>query len=229
MNIALFGHGKTGGLVEDVIKQSGKHKISFVIRSNNKEEIHRINKQNTDVAVDFTNAEAVLSNIDFCLTHEIPMVIGTTGWYDKLEKVESDCLNRHGSIVWGGNFSIGVNLFFELNKYAVELLRQFNYEPNIHEVQHVHKKDAPSGTAQVLAKQTAAAMNTSVDSINITSERLGDVVGQHIITYQSPNDCIKIEHSAKNRMGFAEGAVHAAEWIQNRRGFYNFADIFKQL
>ena len=140
-----------------------------------------------------------------------------------------DCLNRHGAIVWGGNFSIGVNLFFELNKYAVALLKQFNYEPDIREVHHVQKKDKPSGTAHVLAKQTAAAMNRSLDSIGIKSERLGDVVGQHAIYYRTPNDVITIEHDALNRRGFAEGAVRAAAFVRDRRGFYNFADVFKQL
>jgi len=229
MNIALFGYGKTGALVEDVIKQSGEHKISFIIRESNKEEKHRINKQNTDCVIDFTNAEAVLHNVDFCLTHEIPMVIGTTGWYDKMTSVENDVLNRHGAVVWGGNFSIGVNLFFELNKYAATLLKQFHYKPTIHEVHHVHKKDSPSGTAQVLANQTAAAMNANPDSISITAERIGEVVGQHAIRYATQNDVITIEHDALSRRGFAEGAVRAAEWIHDRRGFYNFADVFKQL
>lgn len=229
MNIALFGYGKTGALVEDVILKSGKHKVSFIIRESNKEEIHRINKQNTDCVIDFTNAEAVLHNVDFCLLHKIPMVIGTTGWYDKMTNVENACLNNHGAIVWGGNFSIGVNLFFELNKYAVALLKQFHYEPDIREVHHVHKKDKPSGTAQVLAQQTAAALNKSVDSIRIESERLGDVVGEHEINYRTPNDVIKISHNALSRKGFAEGAVRAAEWICDKRGFYNFADVFKQV
>ena len=229
MNIALFGYGKTGALVEQIIRESGKHKISFVIRHSNKEEIHRVNAQNTDCVIDFTNAEAALHNVDFCLTHKIPMVIGTTGWYGKMTSVENDCLNRHGSIVWGGNFSIGVNLFFELNKYAASLLKQFHYEPDIHEVHHAHKKDKPSGTALVLANQTAAAMNKNVDSIRIESERLGEIVGQHMIHYRTANDAITIEHNALNRMGFAEGAVRAAEWICDKRGFYNFADVFKQV
>ena len=229
MNIALFGYGKTGALVEDVIKSSGRHKVSFVIRSSNKEEIHRVNNRNTDCVIDFTNADAVLSNVDFCLDKQIPMVIGTTGWYDKMTSVENAVLNEHGAVVWGGNFSIGVNLFFELNKYAVALLQQFRYEPDIREVHHVHKKDKPSGTAHVLAAQTAAAMNRSVDSIAIESERLGEVVGQHAIRYRTANDVITIEHDALNRNGFAEGAVRAAEWIRDRRGFYNFAHVFKQL
>jgi 4-hydroxy-tetrahydrodipicolinate reductase len=229
MNIALFGYGKTGALVEYAIAHSGRHKVSFVIRASNKEERHRVNNKNTDCVIDFTSAEAVLGNVDFCLEHEIPMVIGTTGWYDELERVEMDCLNRHGAVVWGGNFSIGVNLFFELNKYAATLLKQFKYEPDIREVHHVHKKDAPSGTALVLAKQTAAEMNRSVGSIAVRSERLGDVVGQHTIRYRSEHDAITIEHNALDRKGFAEGAVRAAEWIRDKRGFYNFADVFKQL
>jgi 4-hydroxy-tetrahydrodipicolinate reductase len=229
MNIALFGFGKTGALVEQLVNASGDHRISFIVRYGNRSEIHRVNKQNTDVVIDFTNADAVLHNVDYCLTHQLPMVIGTTGWYSKLHEVENDCLNRHGSIVWGGNFSIGVNLFFELNKYAVELLKQFKYEPSITEVHHVQKKDAPSGTAQVLANHTAAGLHRSIDSIPIASERVGDVVGKHTVRYTTANDVISLDHEALNRRGFAEGALRAAAWICERRGFYNFADVFKQL
>ena len=229
MNIALFGYGKTGALVEEVINRSGQHNVSFIIRYGNRADIHKIDRTNTDVVIDFTNAEALLHNVDICLDKNIPMVIGTTGWYDKMANVENACLDKNGSIVWGGNFSIGVNLFFELNKYAVALLKQFNYEPSIHEVHHVHKKDKPSGTAQVLATQTAAAMNIETNNIEISSERVGDVVGKHTIHYTTPNDVISLDHNALNRTGFAEGAVRAAEWICDKRGFYNFAAIFKEL
>lgn len=230
MRIALLGYGKTGKLIKEVVEADGIHQLSFIVHYANRAELQSIDKENTDVAIDFTNAEAVMHNISYCLDRQIPLVIGTTGWYGKRSDVESDCLNRDGAIVWGSNFSVGVNVFFELNKFAAALLKKFDsYKPMITEIHHVHKKDAPSGTAKILAEDTAAAMNIEAAGIPIESLREGDVTGLHRIAYKTDNDVITLQHDALTRESFARGAIKAAEWVADKKGFYNFADIFKQL
>ena len=175
------------------------------------------------MVIDFTTPDAVLTNIEACLRAKKAMVVGTTGWYGEMERVRSAVEKAGTGFVFGANFSYGVNLFFQIVQAAAPALAH-GYSGHITERHHIHKKDAPSGTAVAIQRVLEQASGVRVD---ITSEREGDVTGTHTLELDSAGDRIVLTHEAKSRRTFAEGAVLAAEWIAGKTGFYDFKDIFR--
>lgn len=245
MNIALIGYGKMGKMIEDAnTKLQSPNNIVLKIDSKTPGAIEKLADHKIDVAIDFTTPDAVLTNIGVCLRLNIPLVIGTTGWYEKMEEVKINCEKKNGAIIYGSNFSIGVNLFFKLNEFLSAMMsKQNNYSVSIEETHHTEKKDKPSGTAISLANQIikndsrfekwvvgdakpALAKASADKELTIISNRENNVTGTHIVKYYSLIDDIEISHRAHSRSGFASGALFAAEFIQHKKGFYNFVDIF---
>ena len=226
MKILLLGVGKTGSLVADVAREHG-HALEVVYEAENSNAAALTNERlnGIDVVVDFTTPHCVLENICACLEHGKNMVVGTTGWYADIPHIKAEVERRKTGFVFGSNFSIGVNLFFDLVRAAAPALKH-EYSPQIYERHHVHKKDAPSGTAATMQKilQDASGME-----IEVTSFREGDVVGMHELVLDSAADSIYLCHDAKSRRGFAEGAIRAAEWVNGKTGFYDFKDIWRQM
>jgi len=226
MKILLLGIGKTGSLVREVAIERG-HRVDVVLESENAKAVGLTKPRlaDIDVVIDFTTPHCVLDNICACLEHGKNMVVGTTGWYERIPQFQAEVERVGTGFIFGSNFSVGVNMFFELVKTVAPALNQ-NYAAHIYERHHVHKKDAPSGTAatmqQILMKESSA-------EVEITSFREGEVVGMHELTLESAADTIYLCHDAKSRRGFAEGAVRAAEWLDGKKGFYEFKDIWRQV
>jgi 4-hydroxy-tetrahydrodipicolinate reductase len=226
MKIVLLGIGKTGSLVREVAIERG-HTVEVLLESENdkaagltKQRLARI-----DVVIDFTTPHCVLDNISACLECGKNMVVGTTGWYEKIPHIKAQVERGGTGFIFGSNFSVGVNMFFELVKTVAPALKQ-NYAAHIYERHHVHKKDAPSGTAATMQQ---ILQNESSADVEITSFREGEVVGMHELTLESAADTIYLCHDAKSRRGFAEGAVRAAEWLDGKKGFYEFKDVWRQM
>ncbi|HKD86443.1 MAG TPA: dihydrodipicolinate reductase C-terminal domain-containing protein [Terriglobales bacterium] len=226
MRIVVLGPGKTGSLVAEVGRERG-HQVQSIDEDVNKNGawLTPENLRDIDVAIDFTSPEAVLANIEGCLRAKKAMVVGTTGWYSQLDRVRAEVERAGSGFVFGANFSYGVNLFFQIMKAAAPALSH-SYSGHIHEIHHIHKKDAPSGTAIAMQRVLEQATHTQVD---ISSERAGEVTGTHTLELNSAGDRIILTHEAKSRRTFAEGAMLAAEWIVGQSGFYDFKDIFHQL
>jgi 4-hydroxy-tetrahydrodipicolinate reductase len=226
MKLFLLGVGKTGAIVADCATQRG-HSVEIVRAAQNQDAVALTAEslRGIDVVLDFTTPQAVLQNIEACLTAKKKMVVGTTGWYGALESVRRKVEEAGTGFVYGANFSIGVNLFYETARSAAAALKH-NYSGQIFERHHVNKKDAPSGTAVELEKIIRDASGTELE---ITSFREGQVVGMHELVLNSPNDTIYLCHDAKSRQGFAEGAVQAAEWIANKQGFFDFREIWRDV
>jgi 4-hydroxy-tetrahydrodipicolinate reductase len=237
MKIALLGYGKMGAEMERVI-QKHKHEVFLVIDSeddwNRKGDLLR----QCDVAIEFSTPSSVVGNIYHCFRENIPVVVGTTGWYEELEKVKQDVAKLNQSLFFAPNFSIGVNLFFELNRYLAKLMsNREEYEISIEETHHVHKQDAPSGTAIHLAndiihfigrkEKWVKELSENPEELGIKSFRLEDETGTHIVRYESDSDIITIRHNAKTRLGFALGALKAAEWLPGRKGFFEMNDLLQ--
>jgi 4-hydroxy-tetrahydrodipicolinate reductase len=226
MNIVLVGHGKTGSLVAEIARERG-HQVRVIEQEENENGIAltRESLAGVDAVIDFTTPDAVIANIEACARAGANMVVGTTGWYGEIPRVQQ-LVNQSGiGFVFASNFSIGVNLFFKIARTAAAALKH-GYKGSLMERHHVHKKDAPSGTAvtiQRLMEQDGG------EKLEITSLREGETVGMHVILLDSEADSILMTHDAKNRRGFAEGAVRAAEWVAGKKGFYEFRDIFDQL
>jgi 4-hydroxy-tetrahydrodipicolinate reductase len=222
----VLGPGKTGSLVAEVAREHG-HKTQIVDVDLNREGawLTPENLRDVDVVIDFTTPEAVLGNIDACVRARKPMVVGTTGWYGEMERVRSAVQQAGTGFVWGANFSYGVNLFFQIVKSAAAAL-QHDYTGHITEIHHIHKKDAPSGTAIAVQR---VIEEWSGKRIDIASERQGEVTGTHTLELESSGDRIVLTHEAKSRRTFANGAVLAAEWIAGRQGFYDFKDVFSHM
>lgn len=226
MNILLLGCGKTGSLVAEVARLRG-HEVEVMRSSDNPEgkALTSDRLARTEVVIDFTAPRAALLNIEACVNAGTAMVVGTTGWYDELPRLKRLVESKGGGFVYGANFSIGVNVFYEIARIAATALRH-NYFGQLFERHHATKMDAPSGTALALQRIIADASSTQVE---ITSFREGEVVGMHEFVLDSPNDDIYLCHDAKSRRGFAEGAVRAAEWVRGNKGFFDFKDIWQQL
>jgi 4-hydroxy-tetrahydrodipicolinate reductase len=224
MNLLVLGKGKTGSLVAEVARERG-HNVRVAGKSESQGGAALTRERLADVAVvlDFTTPAAVLDNIAACAAAGKNMVVGTTGWYDALPRVRELVAKSGIGFLYSANFSVGVNLFFGIARTAAVMLRQ-GYSGNIVERHHIHKKDAPSGTAVKLRQIIEDASGTRLE---IASVREGQVVGTHIIHLDSPSDSITLTHEAKSRRGFAEGAVRAAEWIAGKKGFFEFADALK--
>ena len=234
MNIALFGYGKMGKEIEAIAIKRG-HTIVLKINRSNLEIITDADLKKADVIIEFSTPHAVFENIKKCLNAHMPVVIGTTGWYDNFDAVKKLCGEKNGSLFHATNFSLGVNLFFKLNTYLAELMNKYpDYEISMEEIHHVHKLDKPSGTAITLAEQILAKTDKknkwsitdkSADTLFIKDVREGEVPGTHIIKYHSEVDDIEIMHKAHNRKGFALGAVIAAEFLNGKKGIYTMSDI----
>lgn len=226
MKLLVLGRGKTGALVAEVARDRG-HEVRSLGSQDNPEGrglTLEVLKQ-ADVVIDFTTPQAVLPNVIRCAEARVPIVVGTTGWHQYLEKVGELVRVRNAALLYGSNFSVGMNFFFKAIRAIAPILKQ-SYRGNIVERHHVHKKDKPSGTAVTLQNILESGSGVKVE---VASVREGDTVGMHLVMLDSVNDTILLTHDAKSRIGFAEGAVRAAEWLQGRTGFYEFPDIVDQL
>ncbi len=226
MNLLILGRGKTGSLVAEVARQRN-HSVQTVGSADNLDgaALTPAAIREVDAVIDFTTPHCVLANIETCIRAGKDVVVGTTGWYAELDHVHALVERHNTGFVYGANFSIGVNLFFEVARTAAAALSH-GYSGQIFERHHVHKKDAPSGTALALRSIVHEAGGQELE---ITSFREGDVAGMHEITLESEADKIYLCHDAKSRRGFAEGAVRAAEWLAGKKGFYDFKDIWREL
>jgi 4-hydroxy-tetrahydrodipicolinate reductase len=226
LNLLVLGRGKTGSLVYDVALEH-KHQVRMLGSSENRNGSALTPEMlsGIDVVIDFTTPAAVLKNIEACAIARKNMVVGTTGWYGELDRVRALVQQNNIGFVYGANFSFGVNLFFEIAKVAAEALKH-GYGGSVEEIHHVHKKDSPSGTA--LKLQQVLEQNSG-KKLGIASIREGDVPGTHTISLESESDGLTLTHEAKSRRGFAEGAVKAAEWLNGKRGFYEFREIFHEV
>jgi 4-hydroxy-tetrahydrodipicolinate reductase len=229
MKIALLGYGKMGKVIEKVALERG-HEI--VLRKSSSDTFDGLDS--ADVAIDFSIPDAAVGNISTCLHTNIPIVSGTTGWLDNYEKMTALCADKNGAFIYGSNFSLGVNLFFELNEYLAKMISKFpEYKASMEEIHHTQKLDAPSGTAITLAKgiidnsdySSWALENAKEDEILIDAKRIENVPGTHTVTYNSNVDAIEITHTAHNREGFALGAVIAAEWLVGKTGIFTMKDV----
>jgi 4-hydroxy-tetrahydrodipicolinate reductase len=222
----ILGRGKTGTLVAQVATERG-HEVRALASQENQDArgLTPDLLQQMDVVIDFTNPHAVIPNIVRCAEAGVPIVVGTTGWSQHLEKVRELIQERKGSLVYASNFSVGVNLFFKAIR-AIAPAMSKGYHASIVEKHHAQKKDKPSGTAATIRKILDPGAEHKVE---ITSLREGDTVGMHLVALDSVNDTILLTHDAKSRLGFAEGAVRAAEWIKGKSGVYEFTEMIDQL
>jgi 4-hydroxy-tetrahydrodipicolinate reductase len=228
MNLLILGRGKTGSLVAEVAHER-KHHVRIAGSKENADcaALTRDKLNGITAIIDFSTPHSVIANIEACVRAGKNMVVGTTGWYTELDRIRTLVEQNGTGFVYSPNFSIGVNLFFDIARTAAAALRH-NYSGQIFERHHVHKKDAPSGTAITLQKIIREASEQKSD-LEITSFREGEVVGLHEVVYESAGDRIYLCHDAKSRRGFAEGAVRAAEWLAGRKGFYDFKDVWREL
>jgi 4-hydroxy-tetrahydrodipicolinate reductase len=226
MNLLILGRGKTGSLVAEVA-QARRHHVRTLDENDNADAsaLTLAFLAPIDAVIDFTTPAAVVANAEACIRAGKKIVVGTTGWYDQIPRLRELVLSAQTGFLYGSNFSIGVNLFFEIVATAAAASK-YNYSGQVFERHNAHKKDAPSGTAitiQNIARQSGG------QELEIVSFREGDVVGLHEVTFDSPNDRIYLCHDAKSRRGFAEGAVRAAEWLAGKTGFFEFRDIWREL
>lgn len=235
MKIALIGYGKMGHAIEEIALQRG-HKIELAVSIENVEDNTVDNIRKADVAIEFTGPESAFENVNRCFEAGTPVVCGSTGWLDRYEEAVWNCNEQNGALLYASNFSIGVNIFFEVNKRLAQLMAsQKEYEVTVEEIHHTQKKDAPSGTAITLAEQILDVNPFKKQWVNKSSHNKGDLFifskredpapGTHIIRYKSDIDDIEITHTAHNRSGFALGAVLAAEFIYGRKGIFNMGDV----
>ncbi|NVO02454.1 MAG: 4-hydroxy-tetrahydrodipicolinate reductase [Bacteroidetes bacterium] len=235
MKILLSGYGKMGKEIEKIALQRG-HQIAFKFDTAEEWNEHRTQLGEIDVVIDFSTPDTVIDNIKNAFSINKPIVVGTTGWNNKLQEIKQICSDTNQTIFHASNFSIGVNIFFEINQRLAELMNDHEeYDITIDEIHHTQKIDSPSGTAITLADQIIKNVkrkslwvneNTQEDaSIGINSQRIDNEPGTHIIQYESEMDVIEIKHTAKNRRGFAIGAIIAAEWVIGKKGFFNMKNL----
>jgi 4-hydroxy-tetrahydrodipicolinate reductase len=235
MKIALIGYGKMGKAIEEVALAKG-HEIVLKIDVQNNDEFTAENISKAEVAIEFTGPHSAFENVKKCIELGIPVVSGSTGWLEKWSEIEAACKTKNGCVVYSSNYSIGVNLFFEVNKQLAKLMEPYNeYDVSMIELHHTEKKDAPSGTAISLAEQILSNIgrkkqwvneaSTTPSDLVITSERIDPAPGTHTVTYSSPIDTIEIVHTAHTRKGFASGAVLAAEFASKKSGIFNMKDV----
>lgn len=238
MNIALIGYGKMGKAIEEIAISRGH---SVVVKFNSQNPLESSQLRTTDVAIEFSQPDLALKHIKLCADGQIPIVVGTTAWEEHLPEIINHIDKREASLIYSSNFSIGVNLFFEMNKHLARLMNdKTDYVASITEIHHTHKIDSPSGTAVTLAKDlisnhptysswklTGQSENMEKSDLPISAIREENVPGTHLISYTSEIDTLTIEHQAHNRKGFALGAVIAAEFIHKKQGVYTMSDILK--
>lgn len=229
MNIALFGYGKMGKMIAQIAQQRG-HTIIAKIDVDTTD----IDFKAMDVAIDFSMPDSAFGNISSCIENGVPVISGTTGWLQDYDNAVALCNEKKGALIYASNFSLGVNVFFELNEYLAKMMKNLNqYQVSMEEIHHTQKLDAPSGTAITLAegvientKYEAWKMDEgSEKEIAITSKRIGTTPGTHTVAYHSNVDTVEIKHTAHNREGFALGAVIAAEWIKGKEGVFSMKDV----
>ncbi|WP_295336042.1 4-hydroxy-tetrahydrodipicolinate reductase [Flavobacterium sp.] len=230
MKIALLGYGKMGKVIERIALERG-HEI--VLRKDASNTYNGL--ENADVAIDFSVPTAAVDNISTCLSANVPVVSGTTGWLDRYDEMVRLCEAKNGTFLYGSNFSLGVNLFFELNEYLAKMMARFAdvYKVSMEEIHHTQKLDSPSGTAISLAKgiiqhsdyESWTEDQAENNQIHIEAKRIENIPGTHSVFYSSDVDFIEIKHVAHNREGFALGAVLAAEWIQDKKGVFSMKDV----
>lgn len=237
MNLLIIGYGKMGKSIETIAAERG-HNIAGIIDVDNQDLLHEIDPSAVDVAIEFSQPDAAFENIRTCLQRGIKILSGTTGWLDKKEEVKQLCHTNKGTFFYASNYSIGVNLFFRLNAYLANLIKDYpQYEPAMTEIHHTEKKDAPSGTAISLAEDIISSIPgikswendiaKNPESLSINSERTGAVPGTHIINYVSEVDRIEIKHEAFSRKGFALGAVLVADWLKDKVGMLDMNDFLE--
>jgi 4-hydroxy-tetrahydrodipicolinate reductase len=236
MKIALIGYGKMGREIEKIALERG-HEIVSIIDVDNSEDFDSAEFLfSTEVAIEFTNPEAAYTNYRKCFERNIPVVAGTTGWLKQLDEVKKECIESNQTFFYASNYSIGVNIFFAVNKYLAKIMNNFpQYDVRMEEIHHIHKLDSPSGTGISLAEGILEHLNRKnqwkegtkghADDLLICSRREGEVPGIHEIIYESGADSIRIKHDAKSRKGFALGAVLAAEYTKGRIGFLTMNDM----
>ena len=229
MKIALLGYGKMGQVIERIALERGHEIVLKKDETNSFEGL-----SNADVAIDFSVPTAAVNNISSCFHANVPVISGTTGWLEHYDEIESLCAAKNGGFISSSNFSLGVNIFFELNDYLAKIMSKFDsYKVEMEEIHHTQKLDAPSGTAISLAKGVIenssytdwTIENPEQNQIHIESKRIGTVPGTHTVTYNSSVDAIEIKHTAHNREGFALGAIIAAEWIVGKQGIFTMKDV----
>src|ERR1044072_1070038 len=235
MKIALIGYGKMGKAIEAIATAKG-HEIVHRIDLNSTHLLEKAELSKADVAIEFTTPETAYSNILKCFEANVPVVCGTTGWLEKLPEIKAQCLEKHQGFLYASNFSVGVNIFFEINKRLAELMAsQPQYDIKMEEIHHTQKKDGPSGTAISLAEKILEKVSrktgwvneasSKAEALSILSRRIDPAPGTHSITYTSEIDDITITHTAHSREGFAAGAVIAAEWLDGKKGIFTMKDV----
>jgi 4-hydroxy-tetrahydrodipicolinate reductase len=243
MRIAILGYGKMGRIIEQFATERG-HDIVLKVNVDNTEDLTLANLKKADVAIDFSTPDSALSNIELCFDAGVPVVVGTTGWYGHLQTVKNKCVEGNNTLLYASNFSIGVNVFFFVNKVLAKIMNRYpQYEVQVEEIHHTQKIDSPSGTAMTIAEGILNELDRKNEWVNeligsgeefivkpdqllIESHRIEDVPGTHTVIYSSEVDDIEFKHKAHSRAGFALGAVLAAEWLEDKTGFYNITDMF---
>ena len=235
MKIALIGYGKMGKAIESIALSKG-HEIVLKIDIQNNQDFTEAALQKADVAIEFTGPHSAFENVKKCIAWGVPVVSGSTGWLDQWAEIKDLCAVKNGTLIYSSNYSIGVNLFFELNKQLAQLMESYNsYDVSMTEVHHTEKKDAPSGTAISLAEQILTNLGRKNKWVNaasgnsneliIQSERIDPAPGTHMVKYSSEVDDIEIIHTAHTRIGFASGAVLAAEFAFEKKGIFTMKDV----
>ena len=227
MNILLLGYGKMGQLIDQLATAKG-HQIVGRINIDNRHELENLDAKSVDVAIEFSQPEAAIENIKWCLDRQIPVAVGTTGWLDRKDEINQYCSEKNGTYLFASNYSIGVNIFFKLNEYLAQMMAEQEYQVSTKEIHHTSKKDAPSGTSITLAEGILKHLSTKqkwvnqksdkAEELEIISERIDPAPGTHEINYSSPVDTIEIKHTAHSREGFAKGAIAVAEWLKDQKG-----------
>jgi len=240
IKVAIIGYGKMGKAIENVIEKdyAGAMEVLYRIDETNTELLEKENLSKADVAIEFTAPHVAVENIKRCFEANVPVVVGSTGWYAQLEEIKTLCANKNQAIFYASNFSIGVNIFFEINKVLARLMNAHpQYQVKLTEIHHTEKKDAPSGTGITLAEGVLGEIsrfenwvNQETDKANelpIISLREPHVPGTHLVEYNSEIDVIKIEHTAHSRLGFAQGAAAAAHFLAGKVGVFEMKDLLK--
>ena len=229
MKVAIIGYGKMGHEIEQVLLDRG-HSVALIIDQENVADLNAEKLADIDVAIEFTTPTTAYTNVRTCIECGTPIVSGTTGWHDRLEELQALCREKGSTMIWSSNYSLGVNVMFRLNRWLAKVMATLpQYNVKIEETHHIHKLDAPSGTAATLADEMCRASGGKlrVPHNEIISYREGEVPGIHTITYDSEEDTLTVSHSAKSRRGLALGAVLAAEWLvaQSKAGVYSMDDF----
>ena len=225
MKIGIIGYGKMGKAIEKMALYHG-HVIILKINSKNTHELNTKTLSEIDIAIEFSTPTSAFKNISFCLMNNTPVISGTTGWIEKIDEIRILCEQQKGAFLYAENFSIGMNIFFQLNNYLAQLMIATDYKLQIEETHHASKKDTPSGTAIKIQSDLNKSFKKD-DIIPIKSNRIGNIRGEHAVEYFSEFDSIHIKHTAHNREGFAKGVILATEFLKNKTGVFSMRDVIK--